>query len=256
MEKADKRTRWLHCLVAVCRNTAALVTNADGNTDALPLEALLLDRRLIKAKGLRITSFIGGGVLTFLSDASLFPDSTVLDAVPWTTLEAFTSLIRHALGTAQRRFKLLRLGSEGTPATAAAFHSRCDAQGPTLTLIKDTAGNVFGGYTSLHWSADAGEDGNGYVLDDPANFLFTVVNPHADPPALFPSKTDTYSIVSALSAGPVFYDLCIDGEFDGGCCADIGRCYVNSTRHSGDTVLTGAAYFTPAEVEVWVSKDD
>ena len=122
---------WLHCLVAVCRNNAVLVNNADGNNDVLPLAALLLDRRLVKAKGRHVTSFFGGTVLAFLPDASLFPDSTVLDAVPPDTLEGFTSLIRHALGMAGRRFKLLfRLGSERTPATAAAFHSRCDAQGP------------------------------------------------------------------------------------------------------------------------------
>ena len=147
---------WLHCLVAVCRNTDVLTNNADGNadgnTDVLPLAALLLDRRLIKAKGPCLTSFLGGGVLAFLPDASLFPDSTVLAAVPPDTLDAFTPLVDHALGPAGRCFKLLfRSSRDG--ASAAAFHSRCDAQGPTLTLIKDTAGNVFGGYTSSDWRA-------------------------------------------------------------------------------------------------------
>ena len=138
---------WLHCLVAVCRNTAALVNNADGNADDADdaaLAALLLDRRLIKAKGPCLTSFLGGGVLAFLPDAPLFPDSTVLAAVPPDTVEAFTSLIRRALGHAHRRFKLLfRSSRDG--ASAAAFHGRCDAKGPTLTLIRDTASNVFGG---------------------------------------------------------------------------------------------------------------
>jgi hypothetical protein len=249
---------WMHCLVAGPRP----VKSTCNTDDDAPLAALLLDRRLIKAKGPCLTSFLGGGVLAFLPDASsLFPDSTVLDAVPPDTLEAFTSLVRHALGPAQRRFKLL-FRSTRDGATAAAFHSRCDAQGPTLTLIKDTAGNVFGGYTSLHWSspaADDGEDGDGWVWrNDPAAFLFAIVNPHGDPPALFPSTANGRSYVGDSSAGPFFGygDLYVTGAFDGDCCTYIGYSYVNTTRHSGNTVLTGAYKFTPAEVEVWGLADD
>jgi len=109
-----------------------------------------------------------------------------------------------------------------------------------VTLIRDTAGNVFGGYTSLDWSspaADAGALGIGVVwFNDDAAFLFTVVNPHADPPALFPLKAN---------------DLRVTGAFDGYCSSIISWGYINGTRHSRDTVLTGAFYFTPAEVEVW-----
>ena len=257
---------WLHCIVAVCRNTDVLTNsadgNADGNTDVLPLSALLLDRRLIKAKGQRLTSFIGGGVLAFLPDAPLFPDSTVLAAVPSHTLEVFTSLIHRALGHTYRRLKLLfRSSRDG--ASAAAFHSRCDAQGPTLTLIKDTDGNVFGGYASVQWSslaADAGSFRSGIMCyNDPAAFLFTVVNPHADPPALFPSKADGYSIRCDSSFGPCFRDLYVSGAFDGGSSTNIGYGYAlhgDATRHSGETVLTGARHFAPAEVEVWGLADD
>ena len=92
---------WLHCLVAVCK-PAVFTGNTDGNADNAALAALLLDRRLIKAKGPCLTSFLGGGVLAFMPDASLFPDSTVLAAVLPGTLEAFTSLVCHALGPAHR----------------------------------------------------------------------------------------------------------------------------------------------------------
>ena len=240
---------WLHCLVAVSVFTS--------NTD--PLAALLLDRRLIKAKGPRITSFIGGSVLAFLCAPTPFPDSTVLYAVLPDTLEVFTSLVRRALGPAGHRFKLLfRSSRDG--ASAAAFHGRCDAKGPTLTLIKDTADNVFGGYTSLQWSSPAvgtGPHGDGWLyFSDHAAFLFTVVNPHADPPALFPSKADGDSIVCRSSAGPHFHDLCVSGAFDGGCSTDIGRSYENTTRRSGWTLMTGAHRFTPAEVEVWGLAED
>lgn len=35
--------------------------------------------------------------------------------------------------------------------TAAKFHSLCDNQGRTLTIIKTVAGHTFGGYTSVSW---------------------------------------------------------------------------------------------------------
>jgi hypothetical protein len=108
----------MHCLVAGPRP----VKSTCNTDDDAPLAALLLDRRLIKTKGMCITSFFSGSVLAFLPDASLFPDSTVLDAVPPDTLDAFTPLVVAAVGSG-RRFKLLfRSSRDG--ATAAAFHSR------------------------------------------------------------------------------------------------------------------------------------
>jgi hypothetical protein len=35
--------------------------------------------------------------------------------------------------------------------TAGQFHLRCDGQANTLTLISDTDGNVFGGFTPVKW---------------------------------------------------------------------------------------------------------
>ena len=214
--------------------------------DGDDITALLLDRRLAMARGRHITSFIAGMVASFLPASLLFLDSAVLSAVPSPTLELFTSLLSEAL-PAVRRCRLLFCSSrDGT--TAAAFHRHCDRQGPTLTLIKDTGGNVFGGYAGVEWGSAA----NGKWLNDPAAFLFTVVNPHDDPPALFASKANGYSIGGHSSWGPVFGDLWLTGEFGGGCYSHIGyRGYVNATRHSYDTVLTGALRFTPVKVEVW-----
>jgi hypothetical protein len=252
---------WLRCLVAVSGlvgNTTALANPAVADDDGVA--ALLLDRRLTKTKGCHLASFDGGSVLAFLCPTPLFPDSTVLAAVPPDTLKAFTTLVSDALGYA-RRFKLLfRSSRDG--ATAAAFHSHCDAQGPTLTLIRDTAGNVFGGYTAVHWSSPAADAGRFRIqvwFNDPAAFLFTVVNPHAVPPALLPSKANGYSIGCDSSYGPWFgNDLCISGAFDGDSNTSIGYGYVNRTRrgHALLTQLTGAQYFTPAEVEVWGLADD
>ena len=233
------------------RRTGALPTVVNGGDD---IATLLLDRRLAMARGRHITSFIAGMIASLLPPLKLFLDSVVLSAVPSPILDVFTSLLSEALPAVRRSKLLFRSSRDGT--TAAAFHSRCDERGPTLTLIKDTAGNVFGGYTSLHWNS-AGEDGDRWVdrRNDPAAFLFTVVNPHADPPALFSSTADRCSIACASHAGPWFgggvSGLYVSGAFDGDCFTTIGCSYVNFTRHSGGTVLTGAAYFTPTEVEVW-----
>ena len=105
------------------------------------------------------------------------------------------------------------------------------------------------------------------VLNDRAAFLFTVMNPYVDPPALFPSKGDGWSMVSRSTRGPIFgRDLYVTGEFNRHCSSDIGVNYVNAPRRSGHRAgsrtltpaersghiaLTGARYFTPAEVEVW-----
>ena len=173
------RLLWLLCLGSAAqrrRRDKPLVKDGDG------IASLLLDRRLVLARDRHVTSFISGTAALFLLGPMVFPDSTVLDIVPSETLDRFTFLISKAL-PAVRRFKLLfRSSRDG--ATAAAFHRLCDRQGPTLTLIRDTDGNVFGGYAAVEWSSGVAWTN----FRDPAAFLFTVVNPHADPPVLFASK--------------------------------------------------------------------
>ena len=34
---------------------------------------------------------------------------------------------------------------------ASTFHSLCDNKEPTVTIVKDTKNNIFGGYTSKPW---------------------------------------------------------------------------------------------------------
>ena len=134
---------------------AAQKRRSDGPStvinDGDDIAALLLDRRLAMARGRHVTSFIAGMAASCLPPLMLFLDSVVLSAVPAPTAELFTSLLSEALPAVRRCRLLFRLGSPGTAATAAAFHSHCDRQGPTLTLIKDTDGNVFGGYAAVEW---------------------------------------------------------------------------------------------------------
>lgn len=46
-------------------------------------------------------------------------------------------------------------------------------QGPTLTIVRCTEGNIFGGYNAKEWASDATWN----TSDD--NFIFTIKNPHS-----------------------------------------------------------------------------
>jgi hypothetical protein len=51
-----------------------------------------------------------------------------------------------------KRFALLWRGSRDG-FTERDFHCRCDGRAPTLTLIQDTEGNIFRGFTPVEWES-------------------------------------------------------------------------------------------------------
>jgi hypothetical protein len=51
-----------------------------------------------------------------------------------------------------RRFTLLWCGSRDGFHTCD-FHRRCEGHAPTLTLIQDTGGGIFGGFTPVQWES-------------------------------------------------------------------------------------------------------
>jgi hypothetical protein len=83
----------------------------------------------------------------------------------------------------KKQFSLLwRGGRDGF--SASSFHGRCDGHANTLTVILDTKGNIFGGFTgaaweSCVWNEKWGDEGNCSKADDSQkSFLFTLRNPH------------------------------------------------------------------------------
>ncbi len=222
---------------------------------------LLRDRRLVTARGHWVTSFMSGSVALFLSYYDWFPGSSVMAEVPPETAEQFTALLAAAIGTSRQWQVLYRATRDG--GTAEDFHRLCDRQGPTLTLIRDTRGCVFGGYTSAEWGVYIPTSTDVYTLAytqmDATAFLFTVLNPHNDAPALFPSHGGMCPAVCCDPClAPAFCGLYLEGKFVNaqrpmfpGSWSAVDEGFVNTTRHSGQTVLTGEAHFTPVEVEVW-----
>jgi hypothetical protein len=78
---------------------------------------------------------------------------------------------------------------------AQKFHRLCDGHANTLTVILDTKGNIFGGFTPVEWESRtprrSWDDSNCWKWDDSLNsFLFTLKNPHNVPARRFALKNE------------------------------------------------------------------
>jgi hypothetical protein len=87
-----------------------------------------------------------------------------------------------------KRFQLLRRGSRDGFG-ALEFHRRCDGRANTLTLISDTKGNVFGGFTPVMWETPS-TYGMQKGDDSLRSFIFTLKNPHGVLPREFSLSTE------------------------------------------------------------------
>jgi hypothetical protein len=159
-----------------------------------------------------------------------------------------------------KRFNLLWRGSRDG-FTAGEFHLRCDGRANTLTLIADTDGNLFGGFTPVKWESD---DDREYKGDDSLrSFLFTLRNPHGVPPRKFALRAEwkQEAIGCGSAAGPVFGGcICVDDNCNAnrGSYTQIGTnwsdcVYANDTAF--EYFLTGAWKFTVKEIEVFEIAD-
>jgi uncharacterized coiled-coil protein SlyX len=149
------------------------------------------------------------------------------------------------------RFALLWRGSRDGFG-AGDFHGRCDGHAETLTVILDTAGNIFGGFTPVAWDSRAAKKA------DPSLriFLFTIKNPHGVPPSKFPLKPEAaqQAVLCDGTRGPGLRDISVaDNCNAGNVCysTNFGWCYENSTGLPGETFFTGAGKFTVREIEVF-----
>ena len=81
---------------------------------------------------------------------------------------------------------------------AAQFHALCNDKGPTLSLIRTTAGHIFGGFTTISWDSS-----NGYK-NDTHSFLFSV-----DKQIKFPIVNSFGNAINCTSSyGPTFGSGC------------------------------------------------
>jgi hypothetical protein len=87
------------------------------------------------------------------------------------------------------------------------FHRRCDGHANTLTLIEDTEGNFFGGFTPVEWESCTPWKWKA----DPSlkSFLFTLKNPQNFPARKFALKAEKKDEAIGCECwwGPCFRDI-------------------------------------------------
>ncbi len=166
------------------------------------------------------------------------------------------SLLKTNLATMQswfpgKEFNLLyRASRDGF--VASSFHQKGDGKANTVTVVKDSNGYLFGGYTPLVWKSTGG-----YKRDDSmSSFLFTLTNPHAIPPTKYRHmKHPEKAIYCDPSFGPFFgssNDFCIvnNANANNSSKTNFPSSYEDTTGKA-TTTFTGALNFTATEIEVF-----
>jgi hypothetical protein len=160
----------------------------------------------------------------------------------------------------RKRFSLLWRGSRDG-FRARDFHRRCDGHANTLTVILDTDGNVFGGFTPVEWESceyngKAGKENNCWKADDSLmSFLFTLKNPHNIPARRFALRAEGKwpAIGCDSKYGPCFVGILVSDDCNANTdsSTSLGHAYTNDTGLDEETVFTGSFNFQVKEIEVF-----
>jgi hypothetical protein len=179
----------------------------------------------------------------------LVPSSSALDSA---NIRDFPDIFAEFRG---KQFSLLWRGSRDGFGSRD-FHRRCHGHANTLTLIEDTDGNIFGGFTPVEWDLPW----ISMSKADPSgkSFLFTLKNPHNVPARRFALKAEEKDVAIYCRAayGPTFHGGI--GVWD--------KCNANTasyTEYFGNsdtgldekTFFTGSKNFQVKEIEVFEITD-
>jgi hypothetical protein len=160
-----------------------------------------------------------------------------------------------------KRFQILWRGSRDGFG-ASQFHGRCDGHANTLTVILDTNGNIFGGFTPVEWESRVhngkrGDEDNTFKADDSrTSFVFTLKNPHKVAARRFALKAAERHVAIRCHSqfGPWFgYDIGVlwDSNANTTSWTDLGWSYTNDTGMAQDRFFTGSFNFQAKEIEVF-----
>jgi hypothetical protein len=177
--------------------------------------------------------------------------SVILDSFLWRKLFQLST----RLADDKDWFLIYRGTKDGFSATD--FHRECDGIAKTVTIVKTTSGNIFGGFTERRWNHSAFVI---QVLDD-KRFIFSLVNGQ-NKPFIAPAKNKSGSIRCDGNYGPCFRNNC---GFDIKIASDSNK-NRNSTSHMGqcfqhedypfllkesEYILAGSPKFQTLEIEVF-----
>jgi hypothetical protein len=179
-------------------------------------------------------------------------DRLVVPALDSAIISDFPGIFSEFRG---KRFPLLwRGGRDGFG--KRDFHDRCDGHANTLTLIEDTDGNIFGGFTPVEWES---REGRCWKADpNLKSFLFTLKNPHNVPARRFALKAAMKAINCDPGWGLCFGDdigVSDNSNANTLSATSLGYSYTNDTGLDEDTVFTGAFNFQVKEIEVFEIND-
>jgi hypothetical protein len=125
----------------------------------------------------------------------------------------------------------------------------CDNKGPTLTVIKTTAGHTFGGFTTISW------DSSSSWKNDTQSFLFSV-----DKQTKYPIIKDYHTAIGCIPTfGPVFghghtINVSDNSNSNTSSYVNSGNAYNIPLGANGNrSILTDGNYnFQTTEVEVYL----
>ncbi|XP_052786793.1 interferon-induced protein 44-like isoform X2 [Mya arenaria] len=167
------------------------------------------------------------------------------------------NLLEGMIGCGPKSFKLLySITRDGC--SAAEFHRKCDNQGPTVTVLLNPQGSVYGGYAGINWKSTGS-----YTMDDTA-FIFQLVFSGKRVVNIFRPKDASKALYfgsnrSALFGHPDFepfldtISVNKDGTFSLNGRLTLGT-YYNSNNVSNDAINNGSMVVT--EMEVYAVSDD
>jgi hypothetical protein len=141
---------------------------------------------------------------------------------------------------------------------ALDFHERCDGHANTLTVIQDTNGNIFGGFTPVEWESPPRRKVKGD--ESFKSFIFTLKNSQNIPARKFALKADGWHRVMLCDTGcgPHFWDIGVSDDCNKNMDSYteiFGSTYINDTGVSGGQFFTNSRKFTVKEIEVFEITD-
>ena len=151
-------------------------------------------------------------------------------------------LLKNYPDTKDIEYNLIYRASEDGD-TAEKFHEKCDHISFTLTVIKNTDGNKFGGYTEESWEGEnvSKKDFNSFCFSLSKNKIYTV-------------KPDKSAIICDPNLGPSFgspFFHILDKFFtDGGVCYTKDKCGYNG-QDTDFEICNGKEDFDIQEIEIY-----
>jgi hypothetical protein len=198
-----------------------------------------------------LNGFYGSNCQYIKLNSSIFVNSSILTNEQSLNLINLISINQTKLSN--KAWKLLYQASRDG-FNSSIFHSKCDGVLGTLTVIKSSNNNIFGGYTEADWS------GFYQFKNDTNTFLFSLVNSYNTSVKMNVIQSQ-YAVYSAPYNGPVFgggHDLnvALDNSYS---YSNLGSSYelpsflakYGEHSYQSQSFLAGSYSFQLVEVEVY-----